>query len=183
LWAANVSKDRKEASRKRRLPGVEVRNLPLGHFLHGEQGLFAVKKFERFDVLGEYTGRIVGSEVLYGHYLACLEDVPQEKSLGVDAETCGNEIRFINSYLNIAFEPNVTMRTTYINEFPHLVVVCMRDIEIGEEILLDYGEAYNETFLKPKVKSIITDFKDIQRALPKFGLDSDDSAYNSEDDH
>ena len=28
----------------------------------------------------------------------------------------------------------------------------MRDIEIGEEILLDYGEAYNREFLYPKKK-------------------------------
>ena len=68
------------------------------------------------------------------------------------------------------------MRTTYIETFPHLVVVCTRDIEIGEEILLDYGEAYNDIFLKPKVQSSITSVVDMKKALPKFGLDSDCSS-------
>ena len=108
------------------------------------------------DVIGEYTGRIVGEEVLKGHYLATLEDLPQEQSLGIDAEKVGNEMRFINSYLNIAFSPNVTMRTTYINTYPHLMIVCTRDIDIGEEILLDYGEAYNKEFLQPK-SEIVTE--------------------------
>jgi len=43
---------------------IKVRDLPESHFLKGEQGLFAIKKFEQYDVLGEYTGRVVGSEVL-----------------------------------------------------------------------------------------------------------------------
>lgn len=149
-WSSSISKERKERCRREMLPGVEVRDLPQSHPLHGEQGLYAIKRFEKFDVIGEYTGRVVGEEVLRGHYLATLEDLPQTESLGVDAENCGNEIRFINSYLNIAFAPNVTMRTTYINTYPHLVVVCTRDIEIDEEILLDYGEAYNKEFLLPK---------------------------------
>jgi hypothetical protein len=74
--------------------------------------------------------------------------------------------RFINSYLNIAFSPNVTMRTAYINgwvtyvayrslccslvrlRLPHILIVCRTDIEPGEELLLDYGAAYTEAFLR-----------------------------------
>jgi len=82
--------------------------------------------------------------------------------------------------MNIAFGPNVTMRTTYIDTYPHLVVVCTRDIDIGEEILLDYGEAYNDIFLKPKVPSTVTSKKDMNKALPKIGLDSDISSDDDE---
>ena len=59
-------------------------------------------------------------------------------------------------YRYIYFSPNVTMRTTYINSYPHLMIVCTRDIDIGEEILLDYGEAYNKEFLQPK-SEIVTE--------------------------
>ena len=52
FWAPNVSKTRKEAARRHRVTGVEVRDLPLNHFLYGEQGLYAIKKFEKFDILG-----------------------------------------------------------------------------------------------------------------------------------
>jgi len=90
---------------------------------------------------------------LIGHYVACLEDKPHEDSLGLDAATCGNELRFINSYLNIAHFPNCTMRTVYMNTYPHLVIICTYPIEIGDEFLLDYGEAYTEAYLKPKPKA------------------------------
>ena len=59
-------------------------------------------------------------------------------------------MRFINSYLNIDFGPNVAMKTVYIDTFPHLVIICMKDIDIGEEFLLDYGDAYNQAYLTPK---------------------------------
>ena len=39
--------------------GVEVRDLPPGHMLAGEQGLFATKRFEQFNIIGEYTGVVV----------------------------------------------------------------------------------------------------------------------------
>lgn len=152
-WPPAIKKDIKEAVRRHRISGVEVRDLPPGHFLHGigQQGLFATTKFWKFDVLGEYVGKIVGDAV-NGHYVAALEDKAHSESLGIDAEIMGNEMRFINSYLNIAFYPNVTMRTSYVNTYPHIVLVCMQDIEPGEEFLLDYGEAYTQAYLIPKEK-------------------------------
>ena len=81
-----------------------------------------------------------------------LEDKTTLDSLGLDAQDCGNELRFINSYLNVDFGPNVTMRTVYINTYPHICIVCTKDIEIGDEFLLDYGEAYNKAFLTPAAK-------------------------------
>jgi hypothetical protein len=153
---------------------VEVRDLPKGHFLHGigQQGLFATTKFWQFDILGEYVGKIVGDDV-NGHYVAALEDKTHSESLGIDAETMGNEMRFINSYLNIAFYPNVTMRTSYIATYPHIVLVCTRDIEAGEEFLLDYGEAYNRAYLMPKDPVPETPRLDM-RLLPGCGESSED---------
>jgi hypothetical protein len=151
VWPPSIKKEVKESVRRHRISGVEVRDLPIGHFLFGlgQQGLFATTKFWKFDVLGEYVGRIVGDDV-NGHYVAALEDKSHAESLGIDAEHCGNEMRFINSYLNIAFNANVTMRTAYINTFPHIVIVCTQDIEPGDEFLLDYGEAYTQAYLTPK---------------------------------
>lgn len=150
-WPPSISKEVRESVRRHRISGVQVRDVPEGHFLHGtgQQALFATTKFWQFDVLGEYVGKIVGDDV-NGHYVAALEDKTHTESLGIDAEHMGNEIRFINSYLNIAFYPNVTMRTSYISTLPHIVLVCTRDIEAGEEFLLDYGDAYNKAYLCPK---------------------------------
>lgn len=62
-------------------------------------------------------------------------------------------MRFINSYLNIDFSPNVTMRTCYMNTYPRILIVATKSIEIDDEFLLDYGEAYTKAYLLPKAKN------------------------------
>ena len=70
------------------------------------------------------------------------------------------------------------MRTVYVNTYPHIVIVCMENIEVGDEFLLDYGEGYNSVFLKPKI-SIPAIPNDIVRSeLPGFASDS-----SSDDDN
>lgn len=173
------------------IKGVEVRDLGKDHVLCGEKGLFTTEKFELGDIIGyfffplhtqclidcwtcrEYTGRVV-NDTVNGHYVACLEDKAQKSSLGVDAQDCGNEMRFINSYLNIDFGPNVTMRTAYINTYPHLLIVCLRDIEPGEELLLDYGKAYTDAYLTPRVEKppVVIPMHVVRSELPGFASDS-----------
>ena len=175
-------------------PGVIVCDLPPGHPLHGkgEMGLFASKEFEPFDVIGSYTGSYVNADtrgfpnsslVTSGHYLAQLE-MPRGQNgkrvqLGINAESCGNEMRFINSYLNIADVPNAIMKTTFIDREPHVVVVCTRHIDILEEILLDYGEAYHQTYLVSKAHSEQLSAKELYSHLPP--LDTYESDIESED--
>jgi hypothetical protein len=85
-----------------------------------------------------------------GHYCACLEDKPFDETLSVDAQTCGNEMRFINAFQGIGEKANVKMRTAYINTVPHILILCTEDIEIGEELLLDYGEEYTKTYMSAR---------------------------------
>ncbi len=118
----NYLKNIASSSRRQYIHGVEVRKLEKDHFLCGEHGLFSTRKFSRFDIIGEYTGMVVGSTV-NGHYVAALEDTT-------------HEARFINSHLNISFSANVTMRTAYVNSYPHILLVCTQDIEPGDELLL-----------------------------------------------
>lgn len=124
-------------------------------------------------------------------------------------------MRFINSYLNVDFAPNVTMRTAYMNTYPHILIgknptflyksifmfanekykmlissnpscsflllaVATRDIEPGEEFLLDYGEAYNKAFLLPQPKSVNKNIEAaiIESELPG-GLVEEDVRENS----
>ena len=174
IWHSSITNEQKERCRKLRPTGIEVRNLRSDHFLYGERGLFATVKFHRCDIIGEYTGYIVGDNA-GGHYCAALEDKDYKDSLGVDAGECGSEMRFINSHLNIEFEANVSMRTVYIDTYPHLVLVCMKDIEIGDEFLLDYGEAYNKAYLTPQPPETPFTTEEIKHVLPFMGGgDSDD---------
>lgn len=49
------------------------------------------------------------------------------------------------------------MRTAYVNTYPHILLVCTQDIEPGDELLLDYGEAYNNAYLTPQVRKVNVD--------------------------
>jgi hypothetical protein len=65
----SIPKSIASSSRRQYIHGVEVRKLEKDHFLCGEHGLFSTRKFSRFDIIGEYTGMVVGSTV-NGHYVA-----------------------------------------------------------------------------------------------------------------
>ena len=71
FWSPKIAKEKKEKCRRQIVVGVEVRDLPKSHFLFGEQGLFALEKFSQFDIVGEYTGRVVDDDIS-GHYVAAL---------------------------------------------------------------------------------------------------------------
>jgi hypothetical protein len=162
-----VSKADVHKCRRVKAKGVEVRRLGTDHFLCGQYGLFATEKFSRFDIIGEYTGKIVGNTA-NGHYVAALEDKGHNDSLGIDAEKMGNEMRFINSYLNVAFNANVTMRTAYVDTYPRIVIVCMEDLFPGDEILLDYGDSYNKAYLIPSTTIVSSGLnaEEVDHALP-----------------
>ena len=135
----------KKSATQPNIRGVEIRDLEDPHPLSGELGLFAAQKFEIFDVVGEYTGEVFegdgGSE-----YATYLEDRDKKYALGVDATREGNECRFINHFTNIAEEPNVVMKITYVEELPRVMVVCKKGIEIGEEMLFKYSDEFVEEY-------------------------------------
>ena len=181
LWD-NIAAEKIEACLRHYPSGVEGRLLPAEHPLHGEYGLFATQRFFRFDVVGEYVGEVVDSEVT-GHYVAALEDSSHETSLGLNAEFAGNEMRFINSYLGVADKANVIMKTAYISKVPHIVIICTEDIMPGQEILFDYGEAYNNAYLlrdqESRAHKMITQ-DEIHFALPFCDSDSEEEKRTEE---
>jgi SET domain-containing protein len=75
-------------------------------------------------------------------YLFALQD-----DLVIDAKDHGNELRFVNSNMNISLDPNVASRFCYIDGYPRIFFICIKDIKIGEELLIDYGDEYNKIFL------------------------------------
>jgi hypothetical protein len=151
VWPKSLPKAHKQNCRRERLHGVEIRDLPRNHLLYGQQGLFATKRWFQFDVIGEYTGEVAPKSAS-GEYVACLEDKTHADSLGLNAEFVGNESRFINSYLNVEHLPNVAMKTVYIDTYPRIIIIVTKlIIEPGDEILLDYGQAYTDAFFtKPE---------------------------------
>lgn len=147
MWPRKgTGREMKKSACRSSIHGVEMRKLDEPHLLAGQTGLFAAKCFVQCDIVGEYCGEVVPS--MHGReYKAVLE----EKTifpLGVDSQRYGNECRAINHYENIAALPNVVMKTCYVDQLPRVMIVCKRDVKVGEEFLLDYGDAYVHAFLR-----------------------------------
>ncbi len=104
--------------------------------MYNHYGLFSTKEWKPYDVIGEYTGKVID---YYKHsdYIIALSNI--SSSICVDADEMGNECRFINHYKNIADNPNCQYSMTFIHNKPTALVVVIRTISIGEEILVDYG--------------------------------------------
>ena len=51
----------------------------------------------------------------------------------------GNEMRFINHYEGILTKPNVKFVNYLDGIFSKIMVVCICEINIGEELVVDYG--------------------------------------------
>ena len=124
--------------------GIEVRILPSSHLLSGQKGVFATKKFSKYNIIGEYTGLINFKKNIKqtNLYLFNLNN-----DVIIDAKDFGNELRFINSYLNIRDSPNLSAQYSFIGGYPRVLYICIKDIEIGEELLVDYGDSYNKTHI------------------------------------
>ena len=115
------------------------------HICNGQYGLYALNKIEKFDVVGEYTGKI---STTGGRYVAGFKNLEYTNNFGVDAQESGNELRFINDYHNINVKPNTILKNVYIDKRPKILVVAIEDIEEDEELLLDYGLGYYNSFIK-----------------------------------
>ena len=142
---------RKRASRSS-MHGVEMRLLEPPHLLAGQFGLFAARPFSQFDIVGEYCGEVVpatNNKQQHWEYQARLED-KDVFPLGVDAEHRGNECRAINHFENIGEEPNVIMKICYVEELPRVIILCTRDLAMGEEFLLNYGDDYADAYIRTK---------------------------------
>lgn len=123
----------------------ELRPVPCGHPAYtmslpydtkstgGQLGVYARRDLPAFTIFGPYTGSIVGCVSANDHYSF---SVGNKRS--VDAGDCGNECRFVNDYRNTGNQRNTDSVLVWGDVFFYLTSpVCQ-----GQEILLDYGEAY-----------------------------------------
>ncbi|CAF0799109.1 unnamed protein product [Rotaria sp. Silwood1] len=112
------------------------------------RGVYTTKKFFRNDYIVEYAGELVTQseakkrETLYGrnHDIGCYMYYFKwgEKVFCVDATEETNRLgRLINhSRKNSNCQPKVFV----VRDQPRLILVALRDIDIGEELFYDYGE-------------------------------------------
>ena len=125
------------------LDGIELKLINnTEHILNGQYGIFATRNFNVFDIIGVYTGSVIKSEYS-DRYTARIND-----NLSISANKCGNETRFINDYRNIADNCNCKLSYANINNINMRIVIVTNPIKKNQELLLDYGEGYWNTWSK-----------------------------------
>lgn len=112
------------------------------HPCYTQSGLFSTKKWQENEIVGEYRGEIIdiynSKKGFHSDYFAGF-NVDGLQGIGIDAQEVGNEMRFINHYKGISNEPNVKFVNYMDGIFIRIMVVCIREINVGEELVVDYG--------------------------------------------
>ena len=81
--------------RKDFIPGVKIEKInDPNSILYNQFGLFSTIEFDKFDIIGQYTGKLV-NEFQGGVYVA------SSNKCCIDAINIGNELRFINDVMTV----------------------------------------------------------------------------------
>jgi len=114
----------------------------LSHPACGQRGLFTSKKIPPRTWIIDYIGE-VHCDDRDSDYDISLYRSQDGVSVGVDANLCGNEARFINDYRGILSHPNaVFAERTVSGELRMSVWSGSAVIRKGEEILVSYGKSW-----------------------------------------
>tara|TARA_Y100000739_G_scaffold222288_1_gene223665 strand:+ start:936 stop:1370 length:435 start_codon:yes stop_codon:yes gene_type:complete len=119
-----------------KIEGTQIKKIfDKNHPLVNQKGLFATKEWHQYDIIGEYTGKVVELPN-HSDYLIAFTNISYSACL--DALDYGNEIRYINHYKNIKEIPNCKFVSTYINLKPVILVIITKHVKVNEEFLVDY---------------------------------------------
>ncbi|KAE8441878.1 hypothetical protein EG329_004234 [Mollisiaceae sp. DMI_Dod_QoI] len=112
-------------------------------------GLYLAESVQKGDFLSEYTGEVISSQeaerrgIIYDRkFLSFLFDL--NKDYVIDAARLGNNTRFINHADNEKDGLNCEAKITLVNGEHRIKFVALRDIEVGEELLFNYGKKFAE---------------------------------------
>jgi histone-lysine N-methyltransferase SETD8 len=144
---SDLDKEKREqleqAIKEHREDGLQVR-----HMENKGRGVFATQCFERGQFLCEYAGETISYKVakkreeIYaadksiGCYMYFFEYKSKQYCVDATAETDRLGRLFNHSKLG----GNCHTKIFEINSRPHLIIVASRNIEVGEELMYDYGD-------------------------------------------
>jgi hypothetical protein len=153
VWDSCEELDQRELRFRGNLDAIaEIRLIEdKNHPCCGERGLFAKQDIHSLGYIGEYTGRVIDFGMIQH-----LKDVRYQADFGldstetisVDASICGNECRFINDFRGTGKQPNVQMKRVWARKSLRIMIQATKDIQKGEEFLIDYGSQYWENLKK-----------------------------------
>lgn len=120
--------------------GVSVRFVGVVGKENVGYGLFADRKFDCGEFIGEYVGLISpsssnpSSDTSYTCHYPCA-DICYD----INAKEIGNLIRFIN---HDSHQPNVAFRRLHFSGLTHIVCITIAEIQPHSQLKVDYGAAY-----------------------------------------
>lgn len=140
----NIVRDLLAGNQRRALP-LEVRGVPKGHAAYPGAGLFAAQRLPAGVHVVDYAGHLVvqwgkAGEVNRSNYIFNLFN-SDGIFIDVDANSLGNESRFVNHYEGIRDKPNCTFRLESDERTGarRVGVFTLVDVPCGDELLVDYG--------------------------------------------
>ncbi|MCJ1390602.1 hypothetical protein MMC18_003463 [Xylographa bjoerkii] len=112
-------------------------------------GLYMGEATKKGDYIGEYVGEVISKEeseqrgIIYNkRNLSYLFDLNSTQTL--DSTLIGNKLRYINH--QAPPYANCQAKTLFCNTVHRIGMFACRNIEVGEEILFDYGEGFAAKF-------------------------------------
>eukprot|EP01114_Cavostelium_apophysatum_P011868 TRINITY_DN2640_c0_g1_i2.p1 TRINITY_DN2640_c0_g1~~TRINITY_DN2640_c0_g1_i2.p1 ORF type:complete len:358 (-),score=71.14 TRINITY_DN2640_c0_g1_i2:160-1233(-) len=115
------------------------------HPCNGEIGVFSNSFIANGTYVGEYTGKVLTHvEEPFSRYLVDFSNPHSEgcDKVWSDALLDGNEMRYINDFMNTGHECNVNFRKMFLDGIMRVYVQATADIQPDEEFLVDYGSGY-----------------------------------------
>ena len=126
-------------------PPVAIQSITdQSHPARGQFGLFAAKKIPPRTLILDYIGEVHCDDRPGSDYDLSLYRSPEHGSVGVDAQSAGNEARFINDYRGVKPKPNALFqeRRTSTGELRMSVWSGTEVIKKGDELLVSYGKSW-----------------------------------------
>jgi SET domain-containing protein len=103
------------------------------------RGLVATKDIPQGTFIGEYAGVIEKAEDENTDFAWDYpDDHPELGALQLNAQQCGNELRFVNH----SFSPNCIVEHCLFDSLYRIFFLADRHISQGEELTVDYGDDY-----------------------------------------
>ena len=104
------------------------------------KGLFALQDFPKGEFIVEYTGKKITTKLADTLKTRYLFEVDKESTIDGPPEIN------IAGYINHSCEPNAEAET----QDGQIFISATKDIAVGEEIVIDYGQEYFDEFIKPE---------------------------------
>ena len=103
------------------------------------KGLFATARFAKGDFIVEYVGKKIPTKEADISKSRYLFELDENWTLEGPPEIN------IAGYINHSCEPNAEAET----QDGHILISAVKDIQVDEEITIDYGDEYFDEFIKP----------------------------------